>query len=416
MTTHPQSGTPQCPVYAPTPPPEGPLRIFGPAFGADPHATYARLRAQAPVAPVEISPGVYGYLAVTHRAVIHLLRNNPSLFAKDPAHWAALQRGQVPADSPALMMMGPRNNALWKDGAEHLRLRAAMIHALDRIDTLALADSVAQIADQLLDTIAPLGQADLTAQYAGPLPMLTVIHQFHSPPALVEPIVESVSRVFAAGPDAVAANTVLEAACLELARLKRARPGADVISSLIQAGLSDEEMVQTLLLLFGAAAPPTTQYIASALLDIITDPQAAGSVHTGVRPVDEALEAVLWRTPPVANYSPLYARGRQLVQGVFVEPGYPILCSFAAANNDPDLLAGVTAGAFAGNRGHLAFSAGAHGCPSPGLARIIGRAAVERALDRLPKLTLTVPTTAVPTLPGPLYTNDAADHSPRMYW
>ncbi|WP_019070757.1 cytochrome P450 [Streptomyces hokutonensis] len=401
MTTRPQPGVPQCPVSAPAPPPDRPLPIFGPTFSADPHATYARLRAQAPVAPVEIHHGVYGYLAVTHWSVSYLVRNNPDLFAKDPAHWRALQLGQVPANSPALMMMGPRDNALWKDGAEHLRLRHAITSALDRVDTFALGDSVAQIADQLLDAIAAAGHADLMAQYAGPLPMLTVIGMFDCPPALGERIIHAVSRVFDAGDDAAQANADLEAACLELTRRKRARPGSDVISYLIQGGLTDEEMVQTLLLLFGAAAPPTTEYIGSALLDIITDPQFAGSVHTGVRPVEAALEAVLWKNPPVANYSPLYARGPQLIQGVLVQPGYPILCSFAAANNDPDLFVGTSPSSFAGNRGHHAFSAGAHGCPAPGIARIIGQTAVERALDRLPKLALTINRSDVPTLPGP---------------
>ncbi|MCX5239063.1 cytochrome P450 [Streptomyces prunicolor] len=419
MTTHPQSGAPQCPAHTPPPPPPIPLPIFGPTFSANPHATYARLRAQGPVVPVEISPHVYGYLAVTHGAVGYLLRNNPALFAKDPVHWAALQRAEIPPGSPALMMMGPRDNALWKDGAEHTRLRSAITSALDRVDTFALAESVARIADQLLDSFAALGHADLMAQYAGPLPMLTVIDFLDSPSssrsewivqsALGKRIVTAVTRLFSAGPDdAAQANADLEEACLELTRLKRAHPGPDVITYLIQGGLSDREMVQTLLLLFGAAAPPESEYIGSALLDIITDPESGGSVHTGVRPVADALDAVMWKNPPVANYHPLYARGPQWVQGMLVQPGYPILCSYAAANSDPDLFVGTSPGAFAGNRAHFGFSAGTHGCPAPGIARVIGEIAVERALDRLPKLALTVAPADVPTLPGPFLAGPAA--------
>ncbi|MFJ9901146.1 cytochrome P450 [Streptomyces sp. NPDC091280] len=412
MTTHPPSGERQCPVSAPTPPtPQaGPLPIFGPSFSADPHATYARLRAQGPVVPVEISPGVYGYLAVTHEAVSYLLRNNPALFAKDPAHWAALQQGQVPAGSPALMMMGPRDNCLWKDGAEHTRLRSAITHALDQVDTFALAESVARIADQLLDSFASVGRAELMAQYAGPLPMLTVIGMFDCPPALGERIVAAVTRLFSAGPDdAAQANADLEGACLELTRLKRDHPGPDVITYLIRGGLGDREMVQTLLLLFGAAAPPEAEYIGSALLDIITDPHSGGSVHTGVRPVADALDTVMWKNPPVANYCPLYARGGpQWVAGVLLQPGYPIVCSYAAANSDPALFTGISPDAFTGNRAHYGFSAGTHGCPAPGIARLIGEIAVERALDRLPQLALTIAAADVPTLPGPFLAGPAA--------
>lgn len=102
MTARPQSAA-QCPVRGHTPPPQRPLPIYGPAFDADPQATYRRLREQGPVVPVEISPGLFGYLAVTYQACVYLLRNTPSLFAKDPTdHWEALKTGQIPPDSPAL--------------------------------------------------------------------------------------------------------------------------------------------------------------------------------------------------------------------------------------------------------------------------------------------------------------------------
>ncbi|KOV48699.1 cytochrome P450 [Streptomyces sp. H036] len=398
MTARPQSAA-QCPVRGHTPPPQQPLPIYGPAFDADPQATYRRLRQQGPVVPVEISPGLYGYLAVTYQACVYLLRNTPVPFAKDPTeHWEALKTGQIPPDSPALQMMMPRDNALWKDGPEHARLRGAITGALARIDTYALADTVARVADRLIDTFLAAGQADLVAQYADPLPMLTVIDLFGSTPDHGQRIIQLVTRLFAAGPDAAQANAALEAACLELVLLKRAQPGRDIVTYLIQAGLSDTEMVQTLLLLFGAAAPPTAKHIGRGIQRLLTNERFAGSVHTGVTPVAAALEEILWTEPPVPNYSPLYARGRQHVEGVMVEPGYPIVISFAAANSDPAVT--VDYDDRAGNRAHLAFSAGAHGCPAPGLARVISEAAIEHLLDRLPALTLAVPADEIAELPG----------------
>ena len=385
--TAPRRADGRCPAHASTPQqPVRPLPIYGPAFSADPQATYTRLRRQGPIAPVEIAPGVWGYLTTTYRSALHLLRNTPSRFAKNPGHWQALATGRVPADSPALMMMRPRDNALWMDGHEHTRLRHAITSGLARVDTHALAATVKAIADQLIDAFAPTGSGDLVAQYADPLPMLTMTQVFGSPPDIGQRIVVAIATLFDTEQDSVAANSDLEAACLALTRQKRRRPGPDVVSWLIEAGLGDEEMVQTTLLVIGAATTPSSNLIMNGLRRTITDSRFAGTVHDGVHPVSAALDEVLWDDPPVSNYSPLYALGHQTYQGIVLPPGYPILVSFAAANSDPALTR--EPGSRAGNRGHLAFSAGVHGCPAPDLARIIAETAIERALDRLPYLTL----------------------------
>ncbi|MFD8262832.1 cytochrome P450 [Streptomyces griseoluteus] len=348
--------------------------------------------------PVEIAPGLPGYLAVTYRAALYLLRNNPARFAKDTHNWEALQQGQVPADSPVLAMMQPRDNALWKDGAEHARLRRAITFSLARVNTSALAVAVAHIADQLIDAFAGTGHADLIAQYADPLPVLTVINLFGSPPALGQRIVHDLARMFDAGPDAAEANVSLEAACLELTQLKRRQPGMDVTSSLIAFGLTDPEVIATIMLLVGAAGPPCGAHIGNGLRRVLTDERFAGSVHDGVRPLGDALDEVLWDNPPLANYSPLFAIGTQSFEGIYLQPGIPILVSFAAANGDP--LLAVDPAARAGNRGHLAFGAGAHACPAPDIARIIAETALERALDRLPGLDLAVPEHDLRNRPG----------------
>ncbi|MFG2440564.1 cytochrome P450 [Streptomyces sp. NPDC048508] len=360
------------------------MPIYGPAFTANPHATYAVLRSQGAIAPVEIAPNVWGYLTTTYRAALHLLRNTPNRFAKSPHHWQALATGQIPADSPALMMMQPRDNALWMDGQDHARLRHAITSSLSRIDTHALSTTVTTIADQLIDAFAPSGTCDLVGQYTDPLPMLTMIELFGSPPDIGQRIVTAISRLFDTDQDAAAANSHLEIACLALTHLKRRTPQPDITSWLIAAGLTDEEMVQTILLVIGASTTPSSNLIANALQRIITHGRFAGSVHDGIHPVSDALDEVLWTDPPVSNYSPLYALGHQTFEGLVLQSGYPILVSFAAANGDPTL--NIAPGAYAGNRGHLAFSAGVHACPAPDLARVIAEIAIERVLDRLPHL------------------------------
>jgi cytochrome P450 len=367
----------------------GPLPLYGAEFSADPRVTYAALRERGAVAPVEITEGVFGHLTTTYRAALHLLRNTPGKFAKDPRkHWRDLREGRIPADSPALMMMQPRDNALWMDGPEHARLRGAITASLDRVDTHALADTVTRTADGLLDAIAARGRGDLVADYADVLPMLVLIEMFGSPPDVGREIVQAIAKLFDTAQDAAQANAELEAACLRLARLKAEQGGDDVTTWLLghEAALTDDEMVQTIILVVGAGTTPSTNLIANALLLMIDDERFSGNVFDGVQPVSDALDHVLWEDPPVSNYCPLYPIGHQEYEGVVLEPGAPVLVSFAAANSDPLLAA--AAHQRAGNRAHLAFSAGVHGCPAPDLARVIAEIAVERVLDRLPDVTL----------------------------
>jgi cytochrome P450 len=352
------------------------------------------------IAPVELSPGVFGLITTTYAAALHLLRNTPHHFAKNPRWWRALAEGQVPLDSPALMMMQPRDNALWKDGPEHTRLRTAIIDSLAHIDPHALRARVKRIADALIDALAPHGKADLVGSYAAELPMRVLFELFDCPPEIGLRIVGSLIRLFDTDQDAAAANADLEAACLDLTHLKRSSPGSDVTSWLIAhpARLTDAEMVQTILLVIGAGTEPSTNLIGNALKLMLTDDRFSGSVIDGAQSVVGALDYVLWTDPPMANYCPLYAYQDTVYDGILLRAGVPILVSFAAANTDPTL--NLTDAHLAGNDAHLAFSAGAHGCPSPDIARVITEVAVERVLDRLPGMELACPVDQLERRPG----------------
>ncbi|MEU9428346.1 cytochrome P450 [Streptomyces sp. NPDC048342] len=386
--------------YPPAPVPQQPLPIHGPEFSANSRQTYARLRAQGPIAPCEIDHGVYGYITTTYRSALYLLRNTPSIFLKDPHHWQALREGRVPADAPALMMMRPRKNALWLDGYDHTRLRHAVTDSLSWVDTHALTASVARIADQLLNNLIGQEHPDLVADFADPLPMQVLINMFGCPPDIGQTIVTAIAKLFDTTQDAARVNTELEEACLALTRLKRHRPGYDVTSWLVshQAQLTDEEMIQQILLLIGAGTTPCTNLIANALLLLITDDRFSGDLHTGVRPISHALDQVLWDDPPVSSYCPLYLLEEHVYEGIRLLPGVPILVSFAAANSDPALAAGSDRRS--GNRAHLAFSAGIRACPAPDLARVITETAIERVLDRIPDLTLACPPGQLVRRPG----------------
>ncbi|MEU6068790.1 cytochrome P450 [Streptomyces sp. NPDC047082] len=392
-------------MTSPTPPPSCPIHeplyepLYGPEFAADPAAAYRRLRAAGPIAPVELAPGVRASLVVGYEAALHVLRS-PETFSKDPRRWKDLADGTVPMDSPVVPMMMYRPNALWTDGAEHRRLRDAITDSLAQVDPNTLRGYVEASADTLIDRIAPAGKADLLGEYAQVLPLLVFNRLFGCPPEYGVRLVEGMSGIFD-GVDAEKANELLATTLLDLVTLKRARPGQDVTSWLMAhpAALTDEEMVHSLVLLMGAGTEPQQNLIANSLRLLLSDDRFEGTLSGGSLPVEDALDEVLWTDPPMANYAVHYPVHDVVHEGVPLRVGHPIVVSLAAANTDPSL----TSDQRAGNRAHLAWSAGPHTCPAQSPARLIAAVAVEKLLDRLPDVELAIPVEELTWRPGPFH-------------
>lgn len=377
-----------------------PEPLYGPGFAADPAATYTRLREYGPVAPVRIAPGVDAWLVTGYDAALEVLRS-PERFAKDPRRWRALADGTVPADSPVVPMMMYRPNALWTDGEEHVRLRGAITDSLSRVDPNALRGYVEHSADTLIDRFGPKGEADLLGEYGATLPLLVFERLFGCPPELGEKLVEGMSGIFDSDADSEKANALLAETLARLVALKRAEPGADVMSWMMAhpAGLTDEEMIHQLVVLMGAGTEPQQNLICNALRLLLADDRFAGDLAGGSMPVEDALDEVLWTDPPMANYAIHYPTRDLEFGGTWLREGEPMLISLAAANTDPALVSDRRGG----NRAHLAWSAGPHTCPAKDPARLIAAVAVEKLLDRLPDVELAVGVNQLAWRQGPFH-------------
>ncbi|GAB2573347.1 cytochrome P450 [Streptomyces capparidis] len=398
MSSSPHSGAtppPGCPAHAGA----VPVPLYGEDFATDPSAVYAKLRAQGPLAPVELYPGVPATLVTGYDAALDVLRS-PETFSKDSRAWRDLREGRIAPDNPALPMMAWRPNALFTHGEEHRRLRGAITDSLDRVDPIALRGYVERSSDALIDQFCETGKADLLHDYARALPLFVFNQLFGSPPEFGDRLVRGMAGIFD-GVDAEKANAELTTTMIELVRLKRGRPGADVTSWLMAhpAGLSDEEMIHTLVLLMGAGTEPQQNLIANGLRLLLADERFAGSLSGGSMPVEDALDEVLWTDPPMANYGVHFPLRDVDFAGVRLREGDPVVVSFAAANNDPSLASDHRSG----NRAHLAWSAGPHACPAQSHARLIAAVAIEKLLDRLPEVELAVPVESLTWRPGPFH-------------
>ncbi|MFF4323514.1 cytochrome P450 [Streptomyces sp. NPDC001568] len=376
---------PGCPAH-------GNVQLYGPSFGADPDSHYAQLRAFGPSAPVDIAPDVQAELVTSYDAALYVLQN-PASFVRDSRRWNALNEGRVPANSPALPMMGYRPNALFSDGASHARLRRAVTDALATVNEHQLIRQTQQSANYLISQFSTdiRGHAELMAEYAQPLPLLVFSDLFGCPPEIGDRVIAGISGIFEGKPGA---DEVLGGALNELIALKRRRPTADLTTRLMEhpAQLTDEEVLHQLVtLLSGGTAPLTAAIGTSSALYLGEDWQLG-------LPVEDAVSQTLWNYAPIANYAAHYPTHDVELGDRLVRANDPVLISFAAANTDPKLTAHRE---HLSAKAHLAFGAGPHACPAKDPAFMITVTAVETLLNQLHDVEMRVPFKTLTWAPSP---------------
>ncbi|MFF4762005.1 cytochrome P450 [Streptomyces sp. NPDC001292] len=376
---------PGCPAHANVP-------VYGPQFGSDPDSHYEYLRTLGPSAPVDVAPDVQVELVTSYDAALYILQN-PASFVRDSRRWNALNQGRVPEDSPALPMMGYRPNALFSDGAAHARLRQAVTDSLASVNELHLVRQTQQSADYLISRFSTdrLGQAELMADYAQPLPLLVFSDLFGCPPDIGDRVIVGISGIFDGTPNS---DQVLGEALGELIALKRRRPGQDLTTRLMEhaAGLTDEEVLHQLVTLLSGGTAPLAAAIGTSSALILDEQWQAGL------PIEDAVTQVLWNYAPIANYAAHYPTHDVELGGRTLKANDPVLISFAAANTDPRLAQHREQ---LSAKAHLAFGAGPHACPAKDPAFMIAVTAVESLLNRLPDVEVRVPFKDLSWVPAP---------------
>ncbi|NEW37653.1 cytochrome P450 [Nocardia cyriacigeorgica] len=376
---------------------DGPrIALYTEEYAADPHRAHRdMLHRFGSLAPVELAPGVPATLVIGYHAAVRIL-NDPDRFTSDPRGWEQ----NIPADCPIRPMMEWYPNPLHSGGLEHIRYRSATAGALGKVDLHRLHGTVEQIATPLIDTFCADGHCDVVGQYALPVAFATLNAILGCPADIGQRAAIGMAAIF----DTVGAadgNQMLLGALAELIRIKRSGPAEDVTSWLVEhpARLDDEEMVCHLALLYAAGIEPTQNLIVNTLLLMLTDGRFAGNVLDGSLSTRDALDEVLFNSPPLANYCIRYPRQPILIEDVWLPAHQPVLISMTACNNDP----AVRTGNITDNRSHLAFGTGPHGCPARSMTMLIVQNAIDQLLDALPELALSIPREELRWRPGPFH-------------
>ena len=334
-----------------------------------------------PVAPVDLEPGVPGWLVLGHAEVMEVMRTE-SVFARDPRHW----NERLPRESTLHAILSPagRRALYYADGPEHRRLRLPVDEAFASLDEAHTAALVRGVCSRLIDSFAAQGHADLIGGYAAAVSFLAVSGMFGFDEKQGIALLRCASEVFGHGGDPVAALAMMDQIVLDHVIATREDPGSNLTARFVEhpSFEDDTEIVHSMVVAICAANEMLVTWIAATLRLMLTDPRYTGRV-TGVRRgLDDAMDETLWSEPPAANVPARYAVTDCTLGNARIRAGDAIVMGVAAANNDPRVR--TTDELFeAGNRSHLSFGVGPHACPARRPGRLVVKIAVESLMERL---------------------------------
>jgi cytochrome P450 len=291
-----------------------------------------------------------------------------------------------------------------RDPPDHTRLRSMVAKVFTPRKVAALEPQITALVDTALDEIQAAGRTDLVATLAFPLPF-AVISQMLGIPTTDHARIRELSGLLVRSLELVTDPEILKAIskageemiviALELIEWKRANPADDLLSALITAEtdgdrLSDEELVAQVILLYVAGHETTVNLIANGILALLRHPDQLALLRSQPDLAGNAVEEILRYDSPVQQTrrittKPHQIRDREIPAGTFV------LACLASANRD-ERFWGPDADQLRLDRpdarNHLSFSAGPHHCLGAALARLEGRVALERLVQRFPDLAL----------------------------
>ncbi len=395
-----QAAAAPAPAPAPSPPqaPADPTRDLI----DDPYAVYARMRETGPVRRIAGPDGLPVWIVTRYDDVRQALAD-PRLSLDKRHSLPGNYRGF--ALPPALDA-----NLLNMDPPDHTRIRRFVTQAFTARRTETLREPIRRTADELLDAIAPDGQADLIASYAAPLPITVICELLGVPAGHRRDFREWTDALVAPDPTRPEAMKQAVGGMLGfftgLLAHKRAEPGDDLLSALIAARdrradttddatedrLSEDELMSLAFLILFAGYENTVQLIGNATLALLRHPDQLAALRADPGRTAAAVEELVRYDGPALLAIRRFPVEDLVIGGVTVPAGETVLLSLASANRDPHRFPDADRlDLDRDTAGHLALGHGIHYCLGAPLARLETEIALTALLERFPRLALGVP-------------------------
>ncbi len=369
---------------------------FEPGFVEDPYTQYAAMREGDPVhrTPLDF------WVLFRYEDILRFLKD-PTLSVEDR------NANPTAIDEMIQQAVGDRTgrgerSMLSRDPPDHTLLRKLVTKAFTPRVIEELRPRIATLVDEMLDDARDRGSIDLIHDYAFPLPFAVISEMLGVPAADGEKLREwsgLIVRTLEPIVDMALIQRIVEASdhmyehVSDLIAMKRKEPADDLLSALIAAEehgdvLSDDELVEQVVLLYIAGHETTVNLIGNGVLALLRNRDELRRLQSEPTLIPGAIEEFLRYDSPVQmsrriTLTELEIGGRTIEKGAF--------CALvlASANRDPARF-GEDADSLDVGRAdahqHLSFGGGAHYCLGAALARVEGQVAIGSLIDRFPDL------------------------------
>ncbi|MFS2033760.1 cytochrome P450 [Polaromonas sp. CT11-55] len=382
------------------------LRALPADFYANPYPVYAALREREPIRRMPD-----GSFFLTRHADLVAVYRDTQTFSSDKKVEFEPKYGAASA-----LFEHHTASLVFNDPPLHTRVRKLIMGALTRRAIADMEPGLVALVDGLLDGIAARGGGDLVEDFASAIPVEIIGNLLGVPHADRAPlrgwslaILGALEPKLTPEQEALGNRSVREftAYLRDLVADRRRHPGDpehDVLTRLIggEMGpdrLSETELLQNCVFILNAGHETTTNLIGNALVALQERPAALAALLPRMQALAhdaQGLEALMvpavdefLRFESSNQFSNRRARADTAIGGVQLPAGSLLTLCIGAANRDPAQFARPDELDLArrDNR-HLAFGFGIHQCAGLSLARLEGRIAIGRFLQRFPSYRL----------------------------
>jgi cytochrome P450 len=389
------------------------LRDLPADFYANPYPVYAALREESPVKPMPDG----SHFLTRYADLVAVYRDAQTFSSDKKVEFTPKFGGPFGSDGAVPPLLEHHTTSLvFNDPPLHTRVRKLIMGALTRRAIAEMETGLVELVDGLLDGIEARGGGDLIEDFASAIPVEIIGNLLGVPHADRGPLREwSLAILGALEPkltpeqEAHGNRSVSEftAYLKDLVADRRRTPGNpehDVLTRLIQgeeAGekLAETELLQNCVFILNAGHETTTNLIGNALVSLQEWPGEKAALLEKMRAASSPAQLEALMTPAVDEFL-RFESSNQLgnrravkacqVGGVDLAEGALVTLCIGAANRDPAQFAQPDRLDLAReNNRHLAFGFGIHQCAGLSLARLEGRIAIGRFLQRFPGYQLT---------------------------
>ncbi len=368
------------------------FNLKDPQFLLNPYPVLSELRAHGrPMWHEEMQL----WLAATHADATAVLRSK-SL--------GRIYTPQEPSDLWETFNWLHADSIMENEGAKHTRLRALVSKAFNRGQIDRLAPRIQKIVDELLDNCEELGEFDLLADFAEPLPVRVIAELLGVSPAdeiNLRPWSQAIVKMYefdvSVDEEVAARDASSEFAAMitTMVESRKANPTNDLVSELARVEESGEkltlrELIATCVLLLNAGHEASVNAFGNGFVAAMNDGQAAETLRTRPREVITTAVEEFFRFDAPLQLFERTATTPTEISGVTIPAGAKIAALLGSANRDSLVFDNPEKINLERNpNNHISFGGGIHFCLGAPLARLELSTSLPALFERFPTIQMT---------------------------